>query len=99
MTGTIRIKVQPGASQDEVCGPHGDATKIRLRARAVDGKANAALVEFVASQLGVPRSSVRIRSGAGSRTKTLEVDNIESRDLAARLSPNPGESGVFKSGE
>ena len=86
MTGYVKIKVQPGASQDEVCGMHGDAIKIRLRARAVDGKANAALVEFLASRLGISRSRLTIKSGASSRIKTIAVSEIDSPALAARLS-------------
>jgi len=86
MTGYVKIKVQPGASQDEVCGMHGDAIKIRLRARAVDGKANAALVEFLASRLGISRSRLTIKSGASSRIKTIAVSEIDTPALAARLS-------------
>ena len=86
MTGYVKIKVQPGASQDEVCGMHGDAIKIRLRARAVDGKANAALVEFHASRLGISRSRLTIKSGASSRIKTIAVSEIDTPALAARLS-------------
>ena len=86
MTGYAKIKVQPGASKDEVCGMHGDAIKIRLRARAVDGKANAALVEFLAEQLALHRSQVAIKSGASSRIKTIAVSGVDSAALAARLS-------------
>lgn len=85
MTGHVKIKVQPGASRDEVSGMHGDAIKIRLRARAVDGKANAALVEFLAGRLGVPRSRVEIKSGASSRIKTIAVDGIDRDAIAALL--------------
>ena len=89
MTGYAKIKVQPGASKDEVCGMHGDAIKLRLRARAVDGKANASLVEFLASCLNVPRSHVTIKSGASSRIKTIAVSEIDSTALAAHLSTSP----------
>ena len=65
---------------------HGDAIKIRLRARAVDGKANAALIEFLASHLGLSRSQVGIKSGASSRIKTIAVEGIDSPALAVRLS-------------
>jgi len=90
MTGYVKIKVQPGASKDEVCGMHGDAIKIRLRARAVDGKANAALVEFLAAHLDLPRSHVAIKSGASSRIKTVAVLEIASSALAARLGAASG---------
>ena len=52
---------------------HGEALKIRLAAPAIDGRANAALLEFVAKRLGVPRSALQIRSGQTSRRKLLVV--------------------------
>jgi len=45
-----------------------------VHAAAVDGAANRAVVEAVAAELGVPPSSVRIRTGARSRTKLIEVE-------------------------
>lgn len=66
--------MQPGASRSEFAGLHGDRIKVRLTARAVDGKANEALVEFLASHYGVPRRSVRIESGLKSRRKRVAID-------------------------
>jgi uncharacterized protein (TIGR00251 family) len=70
---TLALHVQPGARKTEVAGLHGDALKIRLAAPPVDGKANAALIEFVADRLGLPKSAVRLASGQNSRRKTLEL--------------------------
>lgn len=67
----IDIHVQPGASKSELAGLHGDALKVRLRARAVEGAANAALVEFLSERLGLSRSAVTIRRGEKSRRKTV----------------------------
>ncbi|MDR1709680.1 MAG: DUF167 domain-containing protein [Candidatus Accumulibacter sp.] len=67
------VHVQPGARATEVAGPHGDALKIRLAAPPVDGKANAALVEFIAARLALPKSAVRLKTGQSSRRKTLEI--------------------------
>jgi uncharacterized protein (TIGR00251 family) len=77
-TGTVRltIRVQPRAARDEVAGRHGDAVRIRLRARPVDGAANEALVDFLAAELSVARRHVRIVAGAGSRTKIVEIDDV-----------------------
>jgi uncharacterized protein (TIGR00251 family) len=69
----LELHVQPGASRSEFAGQHGDRLKVRLAARAVDGKANEALVEFLAEHYGVPRSRVRILSGAKSRQKRVEI--------------------------
>ncbi|HNQ04184.1 MAG TPA: DUF167 domain-containing protein [Thiobacillaceae bacterium] len=69
----ITVHVQPGAAQCEVVGLYGYALKIRIAARAVEGAANAALLDFVARTLGVPRSGVRILRGEKSRRKVLAV--------------------------
>jgi hypothetical protein len=54
---------------------HGDCLKIRLAARAVDGEANASLIEFLAHALGVPKRAVSIDSGATSRRKRVAVQS------------------------
>lgn len=70
----LTVHAQPGAARSECAGVHGDALKIRLAARAVEGAANAALVDFVANLLGAPRREVRIRRGEKSRRKVLALD-------------------------
>jgi len=70
----LELHVQPGAARSEFAGMHGARVKIRLAARAVDGKANAALVEFLAAHYGVPKRSVRIASGLKSRDKRVVID-------------------------
>ena len=50
---TLTLHIQPGASRTEYAGPHGDAHKIRLAAAPVEGRANAALIEFLADAFGV----------------------------------------------
>ncbi len=69
----LTLHIQPGAKKTEVCGLHGDALKIRLAAPPVDGKANAALLAFVADRLGLPKSAVSLKSGQTSRRKVVEV--------------------------
>ena len=70
---TLTLHIQPGAKKTECAGLHGDALKIRLAAPPVDGKANEALVKFVASALSLPKSAVSLKSGQTSRRKVLEV--------------------------
>jgi len=67
----ITVHIQPGASRSELAGEHGDALKVRISARAVEGAANAALTEFMAQRLGVARREVRIVRGEKSRHKVL----------------------------
>lgn len=69
----LELHVQPGASRTGFAGRHGDRIKVRLAARAVDGKANEALIEFLSAHYGVPRRNVRITSGLKSRQKRVEI--------------------------
>ena len=70
------VRVQPRASRNELGGAHGEALKVRLTSPPVDGAANAALIDFLASSLDVSRRAVRIVSGEASRTKVVEIDGI-----------------------
>ena len=69
----LTIHGQPGAKRSEVAGEYGDALKLRLAAPAVDGRANAALLAFIAQRLGLARSAVELQSGLTSRRKSLRV--------------------------
>jgi uncharacterized protein len=83
----LNLHIQPGASRSEVAGLHGDALKIRVRARPVDGAANAALTDFLASCLGVPRKAVRILHGEKSREKRVWVA-LNTNDVVQRIMGN-----------
>jgi uncharacterized protein (TIGR00251 family) len=80
----LLIHAQPGARRTEPAGLHGDAFKLRLSARSVEGAANAALVEFLAEAFGVPRRQVVIESGKQARHKRVRVCGPE-RALAERV--------------
>ncbi|MDO9227715.1 MAG: DUF167 domain-containing protein [Pseudomonadota bacterium] len=67
----ITVHIQPGASCCELAGEHGEALKVRISARPVEGAANTALTEFMAQCLGVARREVRIVRGVKSRHKVL----------------------------
>ena len=79
---TLTLHIQPGAKKTEFAGLHGDALKIRLAAPPVDGKANEALVRFVAETLGLPKSAVSLKSGQTSRRKVLEVCGATNKAVA-----------------
>lgn len=81
---TLTLHIQPGAGKTEIVGPHGDALKIRLAAPPVDGKANTALIGFIAGRLGLAKSAVTLISGQASRRKVLEVADAPA-DAEARL--------------
>jgi hypothetical protein len=69
----LELHVQPGAKRTEVVGLHGGRLKIRLAARAVDGAANAALVEAIAGVFRVARGNVRIAAGMQAKKKTVVI--------------------------
>ena len=70
------VRVQPRASKDEIVGEMDAALKIRLRAPAVEDRANEALIEFLAQTLNTSKAAVRILSGERSRTKRIEVRGV-----------------------
>lgn len=72
----LEVHVQPGAKRSEFAGQHGERIRIRLAARAVDNKANEALVEFLAEHYGVPKSRVRIAAGLKSRQKRIIIEGV-----------------------
>lgn len=78
----LNLHIQPGAKRTECAGMYGDALKIRLAAPPVDGKANAALIEYVAERLGCGRAAVTLKSGQTSRRKVLAVTGCTLETLA-----------------
>ena len=92
--GGIRLRVHavPRAARSEVCGLQGDSLKVRVKAPPVDGKANAALCEFVADALGLPKRAVRVAAGETGREKTLFAAGADPERAAAALAPK-GDTG------
>ena len=77
------MHVQPGARRTEVAGLHGESMKVRLAARAVDGKANAELLRFLADEFGVALRCVTLMRGETSRRKVVRIDApLRRPDLA-----------------
>jgi len=79
------VRVSPRASKDEITGEMGGALKVRLRAPALEDRANEALVEFLAELLKTPRTAVRILSGERSRTKRLEIRGVSRQQILGLL--------------
>lgn len=84
---TLRVRVHPGAKRDAVTGFHAGAVKIALHAPPVDGKANDALIAFVAEKVGVPRAKVSLMAGASNRSKVLRITGRSAAEVQAALSP------------
>ncbi len=82
---TFRVRVSPRSRRDEVVGLHGDALKIRLTAPPVRGKANRALLKFLAGQLSISPSDVEIIAGHTSRQKRVRVMGVSVEAVHALL--------------
>lgn len=89
VAGGVRfnVRVQPRASRNEISGMHGDAIKVRLMAPAIEGAANAALVEFLAATFGVSTRAVTIVAGASSRSKVVELSGIDETRVRGLMHP------------
>ncbi len=73
----LTLHVQPGAKRSEISGLHGDALKIRLAAPPIEGRANEALLRFIADLFAVPLRNVELLRGAQSRHKMVKVTASE----------------------
>jgi len=81
----FRVHVVPRSRKNEISGRYDQAVKIRLTAPPVEGKANEALIEFLAKRLDVPKRTIEILSGASSRNKMVCVLGLTPQELEARL--------------
>jgi uncharacterized protein (TIGR00251 family) len=82
---TFAVRVVPRASRNEIVGVHGDALKIRVTAPPIEGRANEALISFLAQWLGVRKSQVEIVAGATSRRKMILVVGLPLQEVEERL--------------
>jgi uncharacterized protein (TIGR00251 family) len=85
----LPVKVVPRANKSEFVGVEGDAIKIRLKAPPVDGKANEALVRFVAELFAIPRANVEIVSGTTGRRKLVSVRGVTAAKAEQLLLTEP----------
>ena len=85
----VEVYIQPRASKTELAGMYDGLIKIRIAAPSVENAANRALIKFVAQQLRIAKSCVRVVSGATNRRKILEVDGVTADLIAAMLGPRP----------
>ena len=82
---TLAVRVHPGARKNSVTGVHADALKIALTAPPVDGKANEALIAFLADTLRLPRARIVLVSGLTSRAKMLRITGKSAAEVSTAL--------------
>jgi uncharacterized protein len=85
MAEHLAVRVQPGASRDEIVGWQGAALRVRVSAPPRDGRANAAVARLLATALGVAPSTVELVRGAGGRDKVYRLRTLDVAAALARL--------------
>jgi uncharacterized protein (TIGR00251 family) len=82
---TLELKTIPNAPRDEIAGWLGDALKVKVHAPALEGRANDALLVFLAKELGVPRRAVTLLRGDKSRHKVVRITGLTLAEVKARF--------------
>jgi uncharacterized protein len=82
---TFAVKVQPRARKNAVTGKVGEALKLALTAPPLEGRANQALIQFLADFFEIPSASVTIASGAKSKLKRVRVSGVSTAAVQQRL--------------
>ena len=82
---TLHIHVVPNAKIDKVVGERGGAIKIKLRAPAVEGKANSALISFLADELNIRQRAIVLQHGQRSRDKVIRIGGLTEEEVRRRL--------------
>lgn len=90
----LTVHVQPNASRTECVGVHGDAIKIRVAARPIQGVANQELIRFIAERCSLAQTQVQIQGGTETRRKRVCVQGITAEKLVARLLPQDSKGMV-----
>lgn len=88
---TLTVRAQPGAKKTAIIGIYGDGDaaqlKIAVHAPPVEGRANGALIAFLAETFGVPKRSVELVSGEFSRSKVFLLRGVTAQQVRLRI-PN-----------
>ncbi len=89
----LAVQITANAKRTEVLGPLDEVLKIRLQAQPIEGRANLALIRYLAETLDVPRSAVVLTHGQSNKRKLLEVRNgsLSVSAAVARLWPAAAE--------
>jgi uncharacterized protein (TIGR00251 family) len=82
---TLRFHIAPNAKVDSVVGEYGAVIEIKLRAPAVDGKANTALRSFLSKELKTAERQIVLERGHKSRNKIIRIDGLRDEEVLSRL--------------
>ena len=85
---TLALRVHPGARRNAITGTHDGALKISLTTPPADGRANEALIAFLAGELGLPRARVGLLQGQTSPSKLVRITGLNAAEVRALLAPD-----------
>ncbi len=80
---TVAVKVTPGAKRNQTLGFAEGVLRVKIAAKAIDGKANEALIDYIAETFGVHRRNVTIVKGLTNRDKVLAIEGLTQAQLEA----------------
>lgn len=86
----LDVLVVPKSARSRIVGEHDGRLKVQVTAPPVDGRANEALVRFIAEALDVARAQVEVVGGHSNRRKTIRVAQVRSQLALLKLSPIRG---------
>jgi uncharacterized protein len=72
----LKVYLQPKSSKNEIVSPYRDGIKVKVTAPPVEGKANEALIRFLAKKIGISPSCIEILKGHHCREKTLRISGV-----------------------
>jgi len=84
---TIKVRVQPKSSRNQVDGFQDGALRVRVTAAPTEGQANAAVIAILAKTLGVSKSRLEIIRGYSSRDKVVSVDRLTEQEVQRKIEP------------
>jgi uncharacterized protein len=84
---TLTVRIHPGARKNAITGTHNSALKISLTTPPIEGRANEALIAFLAESLQLPKSRIALITGQTSRTKILRITGKSAAEVQAALDP------------
>jgi len=84
----LSVRARPGAKRNAINGVHDGALKISLTTPPADGRANEALIAFLAEKLHLPKARVALVSGQTNRSKVFRITGLNAEEVQALLSPD-----------
>ncbi|CAM3258608.1 DUF167 family protein [Asticcacaulis taihuensis] len=84
------VRLTPKSSVERIDGWDQDEKgrrflKVRVRAAPIEGRANEALIAFLAKSLKLPKSRLSLVVGDTARLKQIEIDGLDESELTGLL--------------